>query len=89
LMTGRYPVLPDPRDASLRWSKPDARSFAETLAAHGYRTAAFGDEPLSQKAFSMGLKERGFESCRTKSARCWRGLRLRREDEAPPWAGDG
>jgi len=41
LMTGRYPVLPDPRDASLRWSKPDARSFAETLAAHGYRTAAF------------------------------------------------
>jgi putative DNA primase/helicase len=51
---------------------------------------ANGEKPRSQKALSVGLKERGFEAGRMpKGARCWRGLRLRREGEALPTAGDG
>ena len=42
---------------------------------------ANGEKPRSQKALSMGLRERGFEASRTKSARCWQGIRLRHEGE--------
>ena len=42
---------------------------------------ANGEKPRSQKALAMGLRERGFETSRTESARCWQGLRLRYDGE--------
>ena len=49
-----------------------------------------GEKARSQKALSMGLKERGFEAAKaSKGLRCWRGLRLRREGEVIPEAGGG
>jgi phage/plasmid-associated DNA primase len=44
---------------------------------------ANGERARSQKALASGLRERGFEAAKgTKGVRVWRGLRLRREDEA-------
>ena len=71
-------------------AEPDVQISAKELyAAYQAWAETSGEKPRSQKALSMGLKERGYESCRTKRARCWRGLRLRREDEALPVPGDG
>ena len=51
---------------------------------------ANGEKARSQKALSMGLRERGFEAGRlSKGVRCWRGLRLRREGEPLSATGDG
>ena len=50
---------------------------------------ANGERARTKKALAMVLRERGFEAHRTKSARCWRGLRLRRHDEPLPETGDG
>ena len=61
----------------------------ELYAVYQSWAEATGEKPRSQKALSMGLEERGYEPCRTKRARCWRGLRLRREDEPLAVPGDG
>lgn len=61
----------------------------DLYAAYQRWCEANGEKPRSQKALSMGLRERGFENFRTKKARCWRGIRLRREDEPLPATGDG
>jgi len=50
---------------------------------------ANGEKPRSQKSLSVGLRERGFEAFRTKNARGWRGIRLRRDGEPLPATGDG
>jgi putative DNA primase/helicase len=69
---------------------PGAQVSAKDLyAAYQAWAESNGEKPRSQKALSMGLRERGFETSRTKSARCWRGLRLRREGEPLPVSGDG
>lgn len=49
---------------------------------------ANGERARSKKALAMVLRERGFEAFRTKRARCWKGLRLRGEDEPLPVTGD-
>jgi len=58
--------------------EPEAIVTAKELfAAYQAWAEANGEKPRSQKALSKGLKERGYESFRTRHARCWRGLRLR------------
>jgi putative DNA primase/helicase len=42
-----------------------------------------GEELFTQKTFGAQLRERGFEPGKRKSQRCWRGLRLRRDDDDP------
>ena len=49
---------------------------------------ANGERARSKKALAMVFLERGFEAFRTKRARCWRGLRLRRADEPLSETGD-
>lgn len=50
---------------------------------------ANGERAKSKKALAMVLRERGYDAFRTKRARCWRGLRLRRQDEPLEMTGDG
>ena len=49
---------------------------------------ANGERTRSKKALAMVLRERGYEAFRTKRARCWRGLRLRQQDEPLSATGD-
>ena len=67
---------------------PSAQVTAKELyASYKAWAEANGEKPRSQKALSMGLRERGYEAARTKRARCWRGLRLRRDGEPLPVQG--
>jgi putative DNA primase/helicase len=49
----------------------------ELYEAYQVWCEANAERPRSKKALAMGLRERGFESARTKKARGWAGLRLR------------
>lgn len=51
---------------------------------------ANGERARTAKALATALRERGLETGRlAKGVRCWRGVRLRREDDPSPGAGDG
>ncbi len=60
-------------------ASPGSRITARELY-EAYETwcTANGERPRSQKSFSLGLKERGFEAVKgSKGVRCWQGVRLR------------
>jgi putative DNA primase/helicase len=55
----------------------DARvTAAELYAVYRAWAEAAGERPVTQKALSQELAERGFRSSRSRSARFWMGLRL-------------
>jgi putative DNA primase/helicase len=63
---------------------PGHRLTARALyEAYEHWCAANGERAKSQKAFAMGLRERGFEAVKGgKGVRCWEGLRLRTDEPA-------
>ena len=62
----------------------------DLYAAYTSWCEANGERARTQKALSRGLRERGCESVKgSKGVRCWRGLRLLAQGEAPPDAGGG
>jgi putative DNA primase/helicase len=60
----------------------------ELYTAYQTWCEANGERARSQKALAMALRERGFTAVRTKKARGWAGLGLRRPAGAAAW-GDG
>lgn len=59
-----------------RWATP-AGDLYRAYAQWCERT---GERPMSQRAFGMHLRERGFEPEKRAGYRWWRGLRLKRDD---------
>ncbi len=59
----------------------EAAYSKELYQAYEKYCAETGEKPISQKAFSIRLMERGFQKTRTKAGSVWNGIRVRRDSD--------